>query len=62
MDTELQRAEFEFNKLAKLAKQIKIPDGEHQFMDYTEKEIADAAEAAAIIKRIEDNHCKLDIL
>jgi len=61
MDTDLKRAEVEFDKLAKLAKKIVIPkDDEHQFAPYTEKELREAKDAASIIDRIEKNHCKLD--
>lgn len=61
-NTELKRAEQEFDKLAKLAENISVPqDDEYQFAPYTERELADAKEAASIIERIENNHCKLDI-
>ena len=64
-NNELKLAELEFDKLAKLAENIRVPhdddDDKHQFAPYTEKELADAKDAASIIERIEKNHCKLDI-
>jgi len=59
--SKLHRAEIKFDKLAKLAKKIKISDKKEEFLPYTEKERADAAEALKIIDRIEKNHRKLDI-
>lgn len=57
----LHRAELKFDKLAKLAEKIKIREKREKFLPYTEKELADAAEALKIIDRIENIHCKLDV-